>query len=124
MKDLISKAKIIVTKDNEQITINIKKDLLELLEGAYFTPSYVVAKNDEILRAKDKGVWIEVIMDKVTSFKDYSFSSLLFQLKPKYNFLTFIRKENDTYTGKCINYNLATNTTQLYKIITEEKYEK
>ena len=124
MKDLISKAKIIVTKDNEQITINIKKDLLELLEGAYFTPSYVVAKNDEILRAKDKGVWIEVIMDKVTSFKDYSFSSLLFQLKPKYNFLTFIRKENDTYTGKCINYNLATNTTQLYKIITEVKYEK
>lgn len=124
MKDLIKTAKIIVTKDNQILDLNIKNELLNLLEGAYFTPSYVVANNDEILRAKTKGIWIEIIMDKISTFKDYTFSTLLFQLKPKYNFLTFIRKENDTFTGKCINYNLATNTTQLYKIITEESNEK
>jgi len=124
MKDLVSTAKIIVTKNSEKITINIKKNLIELLEGSYFTPSYVIADNDSILKAKNSGIWIEVIMDRITTFKGYTFSSLLFQLKPKYNFLTLIRKENDKYSGKCININLSNNTTELYKLISEGKNEK
>ena len=124
MKEILSKSKLVITKDNSEIYLNIKKELIELLEGSYFSPSYVVADNEEILKAKSKGIWIEAIMNGNTKFKDYSFDSLLFQLKPKYSFLTFIRKENDEYSGKCININLATSTTRLFKLITEEKNEK
>ena len=124
MKEILSNSKLIITKNGIEINLNIKKELLELLDGSYFSPSYVIANNEEVLKAKNNGIWIEVIINGKTKFKDYSFDGLLFQLKPKYNFLTLIRKENDEYTGKCININLATNTTRLFKLITEDNNEK
>ena len=118
MKDIISKAKkIIITNDNQEYSIKyIKDSLVLMLEGSYFSPSYVSVQSKDIDIARTKGLWIEIFFHTEKKYKDYTFTKLLFQLKPKYNFVTLIRG-NENYSGKCININLATSTTEIYKEI-------
>ena len=118
MKELIAKAKkIIIAYDNHEYSIKyIKDSLVSLLEGSYFSPSYVTIRTQNIDTIRSKGLWIEIFFHNEKTYKDYTFSKILFQLKPNYNFITMIRG-NEDYSGKCININLATNTTQLYEEI-------
>lgn len=119
MKELITKSKTIhINNNNQSIKIdNIKELLIELFEGSYFSPSYVTVRDSDVKRIRQNGIWIELIFGDSIEYKGYNFSSLLFQVKPKYNFVTLMRGQDDIFEGKCINVNLANNTTELYKIL-------
>ena len=128
MKEILKDLnKIVVFKDNHCQKIDIKDEFIELIEGAYTTPSYAAADNDVLCKAREKGVWIELVFNKEIGYNEYKFEKLLMQLKPKYNFINFFRGIAVNYSGRCITLNLATNTTGLYKSITkkiEETNEK
>ena len=119
MKNTLSKAqKIILTHDNTIIELEGLQDIIfALLENSYTTPSYVVANEKELTKAREKGIWIEFEFKNKEQFKDFEFESLLMPIKPRYNFLTLYRKTNGNYTGKCINLNLSINTNSAYKEI-------
>ena len=118
MKEIISKAqKIVVNYDNQEYNIkNIKQKIMDLLDGAYFSPSYVTIEQDIVDNARKEGLWIELFFNELKSYKDYTFEKLLIQIKPKYNFVTLMRGHSE-YNGKCIGLNLATNTSDFYKEI-------
>ena len=126
MKNTLLKAKnSILTYDNKIIELdNISNIITTLLENSYSTPSYVIANEDELLNAKEKGLWLEFEFEEVEKFKDFEFESLLITIKPKYNFLTLYRKTNGTYNGKCINLNLSNSTTGIFKEIMKSIKDK
>ena len=118
---LKSATSIIIINNNQTYQVdNCAEKLIDLLDQSYTTPSYVTANHPDITRAKEKGLWIEISFESRMSFKDLPFDRLLINLKPKYTFLNIFRCVDDKYTGKCFNFNLATNTTNLYKEIMNE----
>jgi len=122
MKKILKKSNnIIVTNNNITYTIKNCKDLfIEILEGSYTTPSYITANHKDIIKAKEKGLWLEFFFECCQSYKDLEFDSLLVNIKPKYNFINFIRCKDGEYSGKCINFNLAINTSYIFNEIMKE----
>lgn len=119
MKDILKKAsQIKIYIDNTEIKINnIKEKLIDLLDGSYSTPSYIDIDDEDIIANRQKGIWIEITFGDTHKFNDYPFEKLLLSLKPKYNFLNLARYNDGKYDGRCLTFNLATKTTNLYKEI-------
>lgn len=119
MREILNNlSSIEILNDNKSYNIdNIKEKLIELLDGAYSTPAFAIADHEELIKAKEKGLWIEISFDNTQNYNSYDFDKLLFSLKPKYNFINFYRMTGDEYNGKCIFFNLAYKTTDLYKEI-------
>lgn len=122
MKQILKNSNnITITYNNTHYTIdNCKDKFIELLDNAYTTPSYIIANHNDIIRAKESGLWIELLFDKCQDYKNLRFDSILVNIKPKYNFINLIRCQDGEYSGKCINFNLSNNTTNLYNEIMGE----
>lgn len=122
-KEILNEAKnVYIINENNKIEANeILSEFSDTLCGAYFSPSYIIADNNKTLSDIEKGLWLEFEFDTEKKFKEYTFLKLLVCIKPKYNFLTFYRFVNEEYTGKCINLNLATNTTRIYNFLKNYK---
>lgn len=122
MKQILKKSNnAVVIYNNIKYSIdNCKNKFIGLLDGAYITPSYFTANHKDIVQAKQNGLWLELYFESTQDYKGLQFDGILVNIKPKYNFINLIRCQNDEYIGKCINYNLSINTTNLYNEIMGE----
>jgi len=114
----------IIFKDNKIPCNDIKEQFLNLIDNAYFAPSYIIADEFSIQNNFKKDILIELTYDNVREFKGYAFEKLLLCIKPKYNWLTFYRYFGGKYQGKCLNLNLSKKTTDFYKFIKKYIEEK
>ncbi|MBE5758239.1 MAG: hypothetical protein E7345_04915 [Clostridiales bacterium] len=103
------------------------RDIIEfffkILEGSYYSPSYVTADHNLVINDSKKGFWIEINYKEIMSFKDYRFSKLLVPIKPKCNWLTFYRAVDGIFDGKCLNLNIS-STTDLYNMLRSKFNDK
>ena len=96
---------------------NFKKEFDMLTDGAYYMPGMAVAKNDEIKREKEKGLWLEFKFKNKVTFAEFSFDSLLLRVRPNLDGFNVIRGNDNEYTGKTYYLRLATFTDDFYEYI-------
>jgi len=97
------------------------KDFNALIENSYFAPSYIISDNTQVNELKNIGFWLELKYGNKEQFKDYSFDTLLIPIKPKCDWLTLYRGNDNNFDGKCLNLNLSIKTTDFYKLIKDFK---
>lgn len=118
LKDIITNSTSISIKNNtQQIKIpNIRQLLDDFFTGSYTSLSF--APTPMIIEEQmKKGIWLDINFDTKQNYKEYDFTKLSFNLKPKYNWVTIYVWGNNKYYVKPITVNLSTPTTYLYKHI-------
>lgn len=125
IEDILDKAsRFEILVNNNQVNIeNIKKNFVDLVEGAYYVPARAMMGNIDFNIVKQKGVWVDIFFDTTIKYGENTFDRLTLQLKPKYDFLVFYPNNNDKYT-RPISINLAQKTTEIYNKIVKVSNEK
>ena len=109
-------------KDNNYLNATtLLPEFIKLIENSYFAPSYIVADTVQVNKIKEGGYWLELKYESRETFKGYSFDTLLIPIKPKCDWLTLYRGNENNFNGKCLNLNLSIKTTDFYKLLKDFK---
>lgn len=119
LRDYLNKSsEIVILSHNSEYKISgIKRELLDFLEGSYSTPSLVSAKNIPLTKLIKDGVWVNIHFTNTQSYMGSDFDTIIFAIKPKYDFLTIFRKQQATIIDKCITINLANSSEKILDYI-------
>jgi len=109
----------IIHKDKRVDALSLKNDFAKLIESSYFAPSLIIASNELIENIIQKDFWLELKFETRLNFKNFTFEKLLIPIKPKCNWLTLYRINENNVEQKCLNLNLSTKTTDFYKKVVE-----
>lgn len=88
--------------------------LLKTTSDAHDMPAYGVSLDKDTKSALESGIWLELKFKTTEIFNEMPFESLLFEVSPNYEGFNLIRKNNNTYDGRCFYLNLKTNMKHLY----------
>ena len=105
----------ILNKDKTIDASALKEDFAKLVESSYYSPSLIVASNELLSSIINDNYWLVLHFNHTQKFKALSFDKLLIPIKPKCNWLTLYRINNNNIETKCVNLNLSTKTTMFYK---------
>lgn len=121
IKDIIYKAKIQIFSKGKEVELpDVKNALPSLFDGAYSSHSYIngLDLNEETILAQN--ACVVLTFSHIVMYKEHRFEKIIFELKPKYDFLTLVPFLDGKILEKCINVNLATSTTPYYKAIVKK----
>ena len=91
--------------------------LNKITAGAHDMPAYGVSLDKDTKKAIESGLWLELKFKKAETFNELPFESLLFEINESYQGFNLIRKNNNTYDGRCFYLNLKTNMKHLNTVI-------
>ncbi len=122
LENIIKKSSNIrITSDGkEYILNNIRRVLLDLIQGSYMSPSFASGLITPFDTITQKDVWVYIHLDTPTEYLGEDVDEILFVLKPKYDFLTIFRRLNGENLDKCALINLSKCTTETLNIIKDE----
>ncbi len=118
-----SKASAITIIENGTKTSYLKGDdkfeeilssLSKITSGAHDMPAYGVSLDKDTKKAIESGLWLELEFKAPETFNELQFESLLFEVNESYQGFNLIRKNNNTYDGRCFYLNLKGNMKHLY----------
>lgn len=118
-----SKASAITIIENGTKTSYLKGDdkfeeiltsLLKITSGAHDMPAYGVSLDKDTKKATESGLWLELEFKTPETFNELPFESLLFEVSANYEGFNLIRKNNNTYDGRCFYLNLKGNMKHLF----------
>ena len=95
----------------------ILASLLKITAGAHDMPAYGVSLDKDTKKAIESGLWLELEFKTPEIFNELPFESLLFEVNESYQGFNLIRKNNNTYDGRCFYLNLKNNMKHLYSSI-------
>ena len=95
----------------------IISSLAKITTNSHDMPAYGVSLDKDTKQAIESGIWIELEFKTPETFNAMPFESLLFEVSPNYEGFNLIRKNNNTYDGRCFYLNLKTNMKHLYATI-------
>lgn len=104
----------VIKKNDKNILIN---NIKTLTKGAYYSPAYATAINQQVIKQKQSGIWLEFNYNKNNTFAGLTFSKLLIEIKPDLFGINIIRYNEKHYAGRCYYLNLTTNTTDFYNFL-------
>lgn len=96
--------KIVISKENEEFNIILKK-IEEIFSSSRVMPAFGVSLHDETLNALKQDNWLQIDFNQEISKNGLPFSSLLFKLEITSGF-NLIRLYNGKYEGRCIYLDL------------------
>ena len=90
-------------------------ELEKATQNAHDMPAFAVSLDNEIIKEKESGLWLELMFDKTQTFNEMPFDALLFKIEENNSGLNLIRKHNGKYEGRCFYLNLNENLNNLLK---------
>lgn len=97
----------------EKIVLALEKVVVDSHE----MPSYGVSLDEETRKEKTNGIWIELVFDGPCKHEGMDFESLLFKVQENGYAISFIRKFNGKYEGRCFHLSLASSVKPFYENI-------
>ena len=91
--------------------------LNKITASSHDMPAYGVSLDKDTKKAIESGLWLELKFKKAETFNELPFESLLFEINESYQGFNLIRKNNNTYDGRCFYLNLKTNMKHLNTVI-------
>ncbi len=85
--------------------------------NAHDMPAYGVSLNDEVVSAKESGLWIELIFECEQVFNEMPFDCLLIEVNKDNTGFNLHRKYNGKYEGRCFYLKLNGDMTPLFDAI-------
>lgn len=114
--DFFEKAKsITIIHSGNQIHFQNGDDKFEMVltslqnitSNSHEMPAYSVALDDETKTMKNSGLWLELEFWGEQLHGGLPFESLLIEVNSKHSGFNLIRKNNNTYDGRCFYLNLS-----------------
>ena len=90
-----------------------------LCENAHEMPAFGVSLNNETIKAKEIGLWVEFVFDKQYSHNNMSFEKLLVKVEKEWQGFNIVRyNARDGYNGRCFFLDLGgKNMSEFYNIL-------
>lgn len=116
---VLEKANEIITlKDGKEYKINnIKKELINLCSTSYTSPSLARGSDAPLDELMKKNIWIILKFENPIDFARENCDTMIFAIKPKYDFLMIYKKLEDNICDKVPMINLSSKTDNLIKFI-------
>lgn len=92
----------------------ILSSLSKITSGSHDMPAYGVSLDKDTKKATESGLWLELEFKTPETFNELPFESLLFEVSANYEGFNLIRKNNNTYDGRCFYLNLKGNMKHLF----------
>lgn len=91
--------------------------LYKITEYSHVMPAFGVCLDEPVKQEKQTGIWLELNFEKVLSFNDMPFESLLIKVESEACGFNLMRKNNGKYEGRCFYLSLETSMTELAETI-------
>lgn len=120
-----SSSKMIVSFDGVDFSFEKGSDKYEVvmtainqtIKDSHEMPAYCVSLDEETRKERKTGVWVELIYDSHSKHEGMDFESLLFKVEEDDYAISFIRKYNGKYEGRCFHLSLAGSTKALFDAV-------
>ncbi len=109
-----------VINEGLEYNIDIKDELLEMLKSSYSSPSLVIGKDAPLDRLMEKDIWIIAGTSEPIEYMNEKCDTLIFAIKPKYDFLMIYKKLEGNICDKVPMVNLAGKTNNLYNYLVDK----
>lgn len=109
-----------VIRDGQEYNVDIKEELLEMLKSSYSSPSLVIGKDAPLDRLMEKDIWIIANTSEPIEYMNEKCDTLIFAIKPKYDFLMIYKKFEGNICDKVPMVNLSGKTNNLYNYLMDK----
>lgn len=123
IQTIINCDKIIITCDGEEknyeqgsiIYDEVVHTVESMLNGCREMPAFGVALDNEVVVAKENGVWLEFVFNELHEYNGMMFESLLINVSPEFTGFNIMRKQSGKYDGRCYYVDLVNcDMSELY----------
>ena len=108
-----------VCAKDTQPYIKVLEGWMKLTENVYEMPAFGVSLNDETIKVRDEGLWVEFVFDKHQIHNKMTFEKLLIKVEKLWQGFNIVRYNTQGgYSGRCYYLNLIDgNMAQFYDIL-------
>lgn len=118
-------SKIVVTIEGDDYAFEKGNDkyekivasLISVSKNSHEMPAYCVSLDEETRKARKFGLWVELVFDGASKHNGMDFESLLIKVEKEDYAISFIRKYNGKYEGRCFHLSLDGTTKELYDVV-------
>ena len=117
--NVYNEGKMTAYRPDEMPYNKIVEGWMILTESVREMPAFGVSLNDETIKARNSGLWVEFVFDKQYTHSSMTFEKLLVKVEKEWQGFNIVRYNTQGgYNGRCYFFDLVgNNMSQFYDIL-------